>query len=316
MKKTLKKISAASLVAFLFITLVACGGGNNTAATSESEATIESTVETVEESSEEVEEHEPTVDELRSTFNGPGELAGSPFEIAMENRGMGNITQSISTKDIISVTAEGNTSLGGIRTVVITVVDEQMEIRYSYLLDDVATIGAVVEAHTENLGKVSVSPGSFDAIDQKKDEIARFIDYWNYDNSKQANPLDFAHTENETGPWFRTVEFPGVDRNGPGNDIVNAYLMLQRSFHEKGEYGAIMFLDDDVATVTTNYGVLTFDKHNRIVKNTDGQVIATGAPLERVGRLEFNTIPFDDAAEVQKVIDAMFDLHPQTKALF
>ncbi|MBS7346287.1 MAG: hypothetical protein KIG14_01060, partial [Candidatus Sacchiramonaceae bacterium] len=175
MKKTLKKISAASLVAFLFITLVACGGGNNTAATSESEATIESTVETVEESSEEVEEHEPTVDELRSTFNGPGELAGSPFEIAMENRGMGNITQSISTKDIISVTAEGNTSLGGIRTVVITVVDEQMEIRYSYLLDDVATIGAVVEAHTENLGKVSVSPGSFDAIDQKKDEIARFI---------------------------------------------------------------------------------------------------------------------------------------------
>lgn len=56
MKKTLKKISVASLVAFLSVTLVACGSGNETAATSESEVAVESTVEMGEEVSEETHE--------------------------------------------------------------------------------------------------------------------------------------------------------------------------------------------------------------------------------------------------------------------
>ena len=316
MKKTLKKISAASLVVILSITLVACGSGNKTAATSESEVAVESTVEMGEEVSEEthevVEEDGPTVAELLSTYNGPGDLAGSAFEAAIHARGLGDIIRSVSTKDVISVKTEDRSIKGQDIMFEIRVIDERMTLRFDYGISDEYFLGAFLETYTLDVGKVNVTPGSFDVIDQKKEEIGEFLDYWMYIVDDNLRP---GKMRGGMSPFARVFEHDSSSVSAYAR-LLLAYKDLVGRLYDDGARYPTVYTEDNIVTMWTDYGTLTFDKHNRTVANSQGQIIATGATLENEPRKEFNAIPFDDDAQVEIVVDAIKNLYPQADPLF
>ena len=316
MKKTLKKISAASLVVILSITLVACGSGNKTAATSESEVAVESTVEMGEEVSEEthevVEEDGPTVAELLSTYNGPGDLAGSSFEAAIHARGLGDIIRSVSTKDVISVKTEDRSIKGQDIMFEIRVIDERMTLRFDYGISDEYFLGAFLETYTLDVGKVNVTPGSFDVIDQKKEEIGEFLDYWMYIVDDNLRP---GKMRGGMSPFARVFEHDSSSVSAHAR-LLLAYKDLVGRLYDDGARYPTVYTEDNIVTMWTDYGTLTFDKHHRTVANSQGQIIATGATLENEPRKEFNAIPFDDDAQVEIVVDAIKNLYPQAEPLF
>ena len=316
MKKTLKKISAASLVVILSITLAACGGGNKTAATSESEVAVESTVETVEGSSEEsseiVEERKLTVEELLDIYNGPGDLAGSAFEAAIKKRDMGEIVQSISTEDVISVVVEENSIEDQVRGLDIRVIDENMSLLYWYFYRDDYFFGSILEQYKVDVGKVNATAGSFDVLEQKATEIGNFLDYWDYTVGENVRP---GKMRGGMSPFARIFEHDSSSTSAYARLLVAYKGLVERLYNDGNTPPNILIQDDDVK-ISTFKDYITIDQHNRIVKNSAGQVIATGATIESEPRKEFNAFVFDNESQVQIVIDALEGLYPETEPLF
>ena len=98
--------------------------------------------------------------------------------------------------------------------------------------------------------------------------------------------------------------------------LLLAYKDLVGRLYDDGARYPTVYTEDNIVTMWTDYGTLTFDKHNRTVANSQGQIIATGATLENEPRKEFNAIPFDDDAQVEIVVDAIKNLYPQADPLF
>ncbi len=315
MKKTLlKKLDIAVLLASMIIALAACGGGSKTVATSESESVAETTVvETEEESEEIVEPDGPTVDELLSTYNGPGDLAGSPFEAAIQTRNLGKITRAISTKDVVSVQTEARAEDGWQETVFeIRVVDENMTLRFRYFQYEEFLMGGIVEEQVMDIGKVNVTAGSFDVLEQKAEEIGNFMDHWAYNPNGTDEQL--GHTMGVFSPFARVFDHSVSAETYV--KLIQAYKALVKRLYDNSETPPTIHTIGDMVEIRTDYGSLTIDKHNRTVKNSGGQVIAIGASLESEPRKQFNAVVFDDDAQVQIVAEAIQDLYPEVEPLF
>lgn len=194
----------------------------------------------------------------------------------------------------------------------IRVIDKKMTLRFDYGIFDEYFLGAFLETYTLDVGKVNVTPGSFDVIDQKKEEIGEFLDYWMYIVDDNLRP---GKMRGGMSPFARVFEYDSSSVSAHAR-LLLAYKDLVGRLYDDGARYPTVYTEDNIVTMWTDYGTLTFDKHHRTVANSQGQIIATGATLENEPRKEFNAIPFDDDAQVEIVVDAIKNLYPQAEPLF
>lgn len=312
MKKTLKKISAASLVAFLFITLVACGGGNKTAATSESEATIESTVETIEGSSEEVSETVESTEEPDDIYqvDGPGVLAGSEFERALNKYDLFITKIERSDKFIYLEARRELESLGGSEILTIDISDEDMTVALTTLYYTRDT-GSVEEFRSSHLGHVKVGDTDYwGFLEEKASGIGAVINKWRYDGigeySLDANRTGYL--QNGQSILYRTlIDYQVRDNITYLNQIIGESLIIKA-----------VSIDDtrnELQLYTDMGGFVIFDIITGEVRDGDNNHIAFG--YRDAGPLGFDVLRFD-SVEMDKVIESIEALgpEPETPTLF
>ena len=318
MKKTLlKEIIATMLLVFAVVGLAACGDENEAISTSESndtqltiKAAETATVETVEESSES-KYSDSVLEELLTNFNGPGDLAGSPFEASIKARNLGEITQSISTKDVIRVRVEDRSPSGGERSIfIIEVVNEVMTIDFSYLIRADGVSGTFLEFHTLDVGKVKAVPGKFDVIDQKKEAIGQFLDQWSY---SMDDTLGLGRSRDGMSPFARVFDHKSTEDYVK---LVGAWKDLVHRSYKVGDESPIVTIEDDTVRIETEHDSILIDKYHRNVKDSEGRVIATGATLENEPRKRFDAFVFDDETQLQIVVEAIKNLLPEPELLF